>query len=131
DEAVAFRIIEPLHGACCHALSLSCRLSYRAFTRAMPGTPRPRRPTAKQDRKSTRLNSSHLVISYAVFCLKKKKKKTTHYVITIQYIAPTLLEASTYASIYHLTPLELKPVDAAPSALSFVVTIRDHLTRPR
>src|SRR2546426_4410081 len=28
------------------------------------------------DRKSTRLNSSHLVISYAVFCLKKKKMKT-------------------------------------------------------
>src|SRR2546426_3829770 len=36
-------------------------------------------PRAEQledrDRKSTRLNSSHLVISYAVFCLKKKKKK--------------------------------------------------------
>src|SRR5256885_12604291 len=35
-----------------------------------------------EDRKSTRLNSSHLVISYAVFCLKKKKKydstETTH-----------------------------------------------------
>src|SRR5437899_9904523 len=29
----------------------------------------------KRDRKSTRLNSSHLGISYAVFCLKKKKKK--------------------------------------------------------
>src|SRR5256885_12151612 len=29
---------------------------------------------ASRDRKSTRLNSSHLVISYAVFCLKKKKK---------------------------------------------------------
>src|SRR2546426_6208261 len=29
------------------------------------------------DRKSTRLNSSHLVISYAVFCLKKKKRKNT------------------------------------------------------
>src|SRR5258708_27803090 len=28
-----------------------------------------------QDRKSTRLNSSHQIISYAVFCLKKKKKK--------------------------------------------------------
>src|SRR3989454_3188083 len=28
----------------------------------------------REDRKSTRLNSSHLVISYAVFCLKKKKK---------------------------------------------------------
>src|SRR2546426_2139039 len=35
------------------------------------------RPEARgrRDRKSTRLNSSHLVISYAVFCLKKKKKK--------------------------------------------------------
>src|SRR5947208_6572210 len=31
------------------------------------------------DRKSTRLNSSHQIISYAVFCLKKKKKKTTQY----------------------------------------------------
>src|SRR5256885_14883655 len=31
-------------------------------------------PVEELDRKSTRLNSSHLVISYAVFCLKKKKK---------------------------------------------------------
>src|SRR5438132_8859966 len=31
---------------------------------------------ARRDRKSTRLNSSHTVISYAVFCLKKKKKQT-------------------------------------------------------
>src|SRR2546426_9386862 len=31
------------------------------------------------DRKSTRLNSSHLVISYAVFCLKKKKKERVRY----------------------------------------------------
>src|SRR5438034_2500158 len=31
-----------------------------------------------EDRKSTRLNSSHTVISYAVFCLKKKKKTKTH-----------------------------------------------------
>src|SRR5207244_10719916 len=30
------------------------------------------------DRKSTRLNSSHQIISYAVFCLKKKNKLTTH-----------------------------------------------------
>src|SRR5256885_9249045 len=34
-------------------------------------------PVLLEDRKSTRLNSSHLVISYAVFCLKKKKKNTT------------------------------------------------------
>src|ERR1039457_7556884 len=32
--------------------------------------------SAEGDRKSTRLNSSHLVISYAVFCLKKKKQYT-------------------------------------------------------
>src|SRR5437870_10431134 len=32
---------------------------------------------AHQDRKSTRLNSSHVAISYAVFCLKKKKLKVT------------------------------------------------------
>src|SRR5256885_12027435 len=36
--------------------------------------PEPRAPAA--DRKSTRLNSSHLVISYAVFCLKKIRKST-------------------------------------------------------
>src|SRR2546426_6204664 len=33
----------------------------------------PGRPVARRDRKSTRLNSSHLVNSYAVFCLQKKK----------------------------------------------------------
>src|SRR5207253_6583760 len=33
--------------------------------------------TGLSDRKSTRLNSSHVAISYAVFCLKKKKKKKT------------------------------------------------------
>src|SRR5690242_20824496 len=46
----------------------------RAHRRGGPGrrrAPRPRSP----DRKSTRLNSSHMSISYAVFCLKKKKKK--------------------------------------------------------
>mgnify|MGYP002526552857 CR=1 FL=1 len=32
-----------------------------------------------EDRKSTRLNSSHALISYAVFCLKKKKKHTKHH----------------------------------------------------
>src|SRR5688572_31621428 len=34
------------------------------------------------DRKSTRLNSSHSQISYAVFCLKKKKKKTKNIILT-------------------------------------------------
>src|SRR3712207_8269971 len=35
------------------------------------------------DRKSTRLNSSHANISYAVFCLKKKKKHTVHLTYTL------------------------------------------------
>src|SRR5690348_17643245 len=42
-----------------------------------------KREESKRDRKSTRLNSSHPSISYAVFCLKKKKtqqKQTTHKV---------------------------------------------------
>src|SRR3712207_7546098 len=44
-----------------------------AAARARPGGGR-----LRQDRKSTRLNSSHANISYAVFCLKKKKKHTQH-----------------------------------------------------
>src|SRR5256885_13296808 len=35
------------------------------------------------DRKSTRLNSSHLVISYAVFCLKKKQHCSTHPILQL------------------------------------------------
>src|SRR3989304_8869675 len=43
----------------------------------------PRGRACPRDRKSTRLNSSHGYISYAVFCLKKKKKKTKKtYVVT-------------------------------------------------
>src|SRR5438552_4943476 len=45
----------------------------QATPRDVPGVPGRARGTV--DRKSTRLNSSHQIISYAVFCLKKKKKK--------------------------------------------------------
>src|SRR5256885_9846828 len=48
------------------------RLSLRA-DRGVVGRVHFRRVVSAKDRKSTRLNSSHLVISYAVFCLKKKK----------------------------------------------------------
>src|SRR2546426_1869086 len=40
---------------------------------------------SSSDRKSTRLNSSHLVISYAVFCLKKKKVQDKYYYLQNQY----------------------------------------------
>src|SRR2546430_2842840 len=52
----------------------------RARTRAPRRDRGPRAPGpggASRDRKSTRLNSSHSQISYAVFCLKKKKRETT------------------------------------------------------
>src|SRR5437773_9601276 len=55
------------------------RPCFRAAIRCPP-TSRPaaggRRNPAPLDRKSTRLNSSHITISYAVFCLKKKKKQS-------------------------------------------------------
>src|SRR6266851_7317904 len=60
-----------------YTLSLHDALPISASTRA-PRTPVPRhrrREDRRRDRKSTRLNSSHITISYAVFCLKKKKNK--------------------------------------------------------
>src|SRR5207302_11059641 len=42
---------------------------------SLPPRSRPSSREDREDRKSTRLNSSHVKISYAVFCLKKKKKK--------------------------------------------------------
>src|SRR5690606_40765726 len=44
--------------------------------RAVDGHRQPH-PASAEDRKSTRLNSSHVKISYAVFCLKKKKTRNT------------------------------------------------------
>src|SRR5438067_4886709 len=51
--------------------------------------PAPPAPATPADRKSTRLNSSHVSISYAVFCLKKKKKKLV------------LTAVNTHANIVH------------------------------
>src|SRR5436190_7055840 len=49
--------------------------SFHGIGRSQCRDGRGRPPQTNQDRKSTRLNSSHTVISYAVFCLKKKKQK--------------------------------------------------------
>src|SRR2546426_7038880 len=51
----------------------------------------------RRDRKSTRLNSSHLVISYAVFCLKKKKKITKQINIHLNVEDSTRSRRSTVA----------------------------------
>src|SRR5438034_5484250 len=63
---------EPESFALAHALGWNLTKHALAI---YAGTPPPK--GWQQDRKSTRLNSSHTVISYAVFCLKKKKKKKT------------------------------------------------------
>src|SRR5256885_8002026 len=56
----------------------------------------------RQDRKSTRLNSSHLVISYAVFCLKKKKLNP-YTRATIQPIAlPTAYSTRYSSTLYYM-----------------------------
>src|SRR5438034_4664011 len=55
--------------------AIFCRSRSAACER--PSRPAPGRSSS--DRKSTRLNSSHTVISYAVFCLKKKNKIKTAY----------------------------------------------------
>src|SRR5258708_28787706 len=54
------------------SVALLCRLS-AALVVGHHGLRRRERPKAGRDRKSTRLNSSHQIISYAVFCFKNKK----------------------------------------------------------
>src|SRR5256885_3974996 len=71
----------------CHTCSVTCKnvwtsrpgVEYAWFNNVetKPGIGYPREWENQADRKSTRLNSSHLVISYAVFCLKKKKSLHT------------------------------------------------------
>src|SRR5256885_6823344 len=69
----------PIYGRFGSALSRPSRRSSRTIK--LP---------KRRDRKSTRLNSSHLVISYAVFCLKKKKKyyHATHHRVMLPHFSP-------------------------------------------
>src|SRR3712207_7564005 len=63
-------------------LVLFSALSLLFFLRALHGAKaRPLVLWAALDRKSTRLNSSHANISYAVFCLKKKKTHIQYYIV--------------------------------------------------
>src|SRR5690349_22372173 len=63
-----------------------------------PGT-LPSSPSPSRDRKSTRLNSSHVEISYAVFCLKKKKQKRKIHTNNNSYTQPQCLYTPIYVAI--------------------------------
>src|SRR5258708_29272728 len=65
----------PISGCPDHPAAAGVRLVPRDHLDRRLGQPDPLRP---EDRKSTRLNSSHQIISYAVFCLKKKKAGDGH-----------------------------------------------------
>ena len=83
-----------------------CR-SYRPpFAVPGPGSlpvPFPPLASPSSDRKSTRLNSSHLVISYAVFCLKKKNNSVFHSYIP-SYALARLLLSQAFLSLSYITP---------------------------
>src|SRR5437867_9909336 len=61
----------------------------------------PRRQTIGLDRKSTRLNSSHRTISYAVFCLKKKKQHSIFFASASHIAAILALTCPTYSPSCH------------------------------
>src|SRR2546426_1391521 len=74
DAGLVAGAVPRLYGAQASGCAPIVRLVERGGTQLEPEVPNTIcRSLAIGDRKSTRLNSSHLVISYAVFCLKKKK----------------------------------------------------------
>src|SRR3712207_5091742 len=72
----------PLAEASSHLTGVALELSP-----AESFTPKNERSRLPLDRKSTRLNSSHANISYAVFCLKKKKKVFYHHIFLLQLLS--------------------------------------------
>src|SRR2546430_13640114 len=74
------------------------RYRYESFPRQSSAGGFPGRSFTRRDRKSTRLNSSHSQISYAVFCLKKKK--------TIDYTCDHYSRATLFPFIQRLTAVQ-------------------------
>src|SRR6266571_991490 len=64
---------------------------------------------ARRDRKSTRLNSSHMSISYAVFCLKKKK----YYVVATRKLKPQVASGAAWDDVQELMAWRPLPFDEA------------------
>src|SRR5205807_7745505 len=92
----------------------------------------PRKPKrfSRLDRKSTRLNSSHLVISYAVFCLKKKKKiKIKNSTYNTQFVLYTTLQhIQTYVLTFLINPLTTLPRYSRSKTISSYASLNILLT---
>src|SRR3712207_8890599 len=88
------------------------------------------RPSPGEDRKSTRLNSSHANISYAVFCLKKKKKQPcaksqlTHLSSPCTVLHPTVSIEATQI----VNHLKIAPLNTSHSNLLYSVSNFQHPT---
>src|ERR1022692_4226926 len=84
-------------------------------------TPLDNRPCSNStDRKSTRLNSSHLVISYAVFCLKKKNQADGEFLGAAVHLAPLGVRPDPGAGD-HWRPAHIRArgrISSAPSGVS-------------
>src|SRR3989442_6854642 len=82
-DALPISLVHPLcdsRGSTLMAITLTPRFSNSPLTRAMyPSS------VVQTDRKSTRLNSSHVRISYAVFCLKKNPLSLLHSTLTVLF----------------------------------------------
>src|SRR5690349_22236953 len=84
-------------------------------------------PFGLADRKSTRLNSSHVEISYAVFCLKKKKTHHHSNIRTLEHTqpphtlhpAPSLQTPPSSSRTNRAPPLVTKSGQTAPSDICF------------
>src|SRR2546426_4387649 len=77
-----FRSHDRRHRGARRSAGAPVRCSRRGRLRRLEMAPDRSLPRPFVDRKSTRLNSSHLVISYAVFCLKKKKNAKLTVILT-------------------------------------------------
>src|SRR5205085_9242485 len=80
-----------------------------------------------KDRKSTRLNSSHSQISYAVFCLKKKKKNNIFIVLFLHKPAFTRWPMNICDLIYILSSSHSLLLHSSLSLCSVILLLRTHI----
>src|SRR2546430_6652889 len=82
-------------------------------------------PRQRQDRKSTRLNSSHSQISYAVFCLKKKKKNSYHVCLFLHthLVSPHFWTLGSFCDTFELMMHILKYRESLSHELSVILSL--------